>query len=749
MESKVIFRTAQEIVTDDFNDVQDYARQSFDHLVADAITPGRGYAGFLAAITGAAKITAEPGRLYAQGRVYVRAASIDFDFTTALPVAGKKNVLLVVAPQDDVQDQQEPRAFLVDEATGASETQVVSTRSARIASINAVAGQPGPDPVDPVVDAAYLPVARVVLQPTGVLSVDMLLANRLESVDSLDARLGALEDSTDADRAKIVALDSNIASLTERVTGTVNQDAFGRALVRLADLEAKQGVPSTAVGSATDYFLTDAQSALTDASSSCMLMEGIRFPDEAASVGALQLSNPLNPLAKVVSDVLYPAYDRVARMTVGPRQGEVQASAYTYQSNDLVQLTRSRSRVRYGDIFTVCTNAGWWGTIKEQYIPQTFAHNGELFQNLGVTWDGPTHGWVRVQEYWVDTWEETYWATQTVNHAIPGSQVAETFLIANDMVLDAIGLTFTRLDANGSVTVAICETDRGQPDPTRVIAISTVPRAQLLVNTETVIGFEPTYLTGGKRYAVVIITPGNHYLATTQGINFPQGTLFYILDGAYQQGDATRDICFTLYAAKFRQARSVIELGALQLVGGIAAIDILADAISPGSTSLDYEVLVGGTWYPLAQGPSFLTAGGAIPPLLPLRAVMTGTPDVQPSVKLTNAVVRVSRSKLAFTHISATMTTASTTQVRVMEKLENFDGAHHSATCKLLTGAGFATVAAANSYSDQVGSDGSYVIRTWVFNLGAAVTAYRIRSEGTTDAVARPWHVGWRKCWSL
>ena len=78
------------------------------------------------------------------------------------------------------------------------------------------------------------------------------------------------------------------------------------------------------------------------------------------------------------------------------------------------------------------------------------------------------------------------------------------------------------------------------------------------------------FLTGGIRYAIGVITAADHWLATAAGASYQAGTLFYVLDGAYQQGDAARDIMFSLYQASFATSRTVIDLNPLSLAGAAA-----------------------------------------------------------------------------------------------------------------------------------------------------------------------------------
>jgi hypothetical protein len=750
MQSRVIFRDGMDNDPADYNKLQDFVQGSMDDLVGDAVTSDRKFAGFLAASTSSTEVTVQPGRLYTGGKVFARDAVFVKDFTTSLPIATKKHVLLVVFGQETETDAR-PREFLINEETGASQPRVVAMELARICNINVASGQESPDPIDPVLDAGVLAVARIVLTPTGVAGIEMLVANRLDSVASLASRAAALEDFRAKTGPQIVALGSDLASLKASSANNVNSAAFGRLLTRMATLEEQAGIPVAASDSDADFFLDKEESDLTHPSFRASVEEGIRFADEDAKESQLAVFDALNPRAKVTGDVLFPAYARELRMAVGPRQAETQIAAYSYQTNEMVQRMMSRTRTRYGEEFTVCTNAGWWGAVTDRYIPETFERSGELFQTVKVDWDGPAHGWVRVRRLWVDVYQEPYWDYVTVDHAVPGAQIAETFLNANDMWLDAVGLTFTRLAQTGGITLAICETDRGAPDLAKVISVTTVPRDKLAVNAETVIPVQPVFLEGGKRYALVIVSAADHWVATTQGINFPQGTLFYVLDGAYQQGDGARDLCFSLYAAKFTASRAVIDMAPLSLAGGMTAIDILAEAIVPKSTDLTYEVQVGGNWTPLTRTEqSVLGAGGNIPPLVPLRMVLTGTPDVMPAVKLTGSRVRVSRPRLTLVHISMPrlLPGAGSSQIRVIGRMEYYDPAHHSVAARLRTGAGYATLVNPSAYTDMIAEDGS-LERTWIFNLGAAVQSYKIQFDAGTDSALRTFHFGWRKDYAL
>jgi hypothetical protein len=737
MESKVIFQDGMDNDPADYNNLQDFAGRSFDHVVGDGITSERKFAGFQTTASGATTLATLPGRFYSGGKAYNAVDAFPYDFALQLPVAAKKVAVLVVWGEE-VDTDTRPREFLINEDTGASEPRVVAMEHARVAKLSVSLGQENADPIPPVLDSGVTAVATIVLSPTGIESVTMSSDNALDSVQSVSDRVETLETFEASVGPQVQSLGADIAALTKGQASLVGLDTFGRVLDRVAVLESKEGIPEAAVDSFADFLVDESHSDTAFAGFQAKVTEGVRFDDEQAGVSALQLFDPLNPRAKVVGGVLFPAYNRTKRLGVGPKAGELQVSAYSYQVHNLVQKTASRHRVRHGPARVVSTASNWFKTGRFDVAKKVFRRQDEAWTTPAALLKNAVlnHIPVRSKGHWEDTYEQPYWEEVTVASAVNGTQVAETFLNANDMILDAVGLTFTRLAADGGITLAICETDRGLPLLDKVISTTTVDRASLVLNAESVIPVQPVFLTGGVRYAIVVITAADHWLATCAGASFPQGTLFYVLDGAYQQGDATKDIMFSLYQAQFTVSRAVIDLQPLSLAGGFSDIDILAPVTIPGSSQVSYEIQVGGTWYALnsAEGGAVLSAGGVMPNLVAFRAVLSGTPDVMPSVALTGSQVKVSRPRTTFTYMGATRNLAApSTQLRLAVTLESFDAAHHTATGSLLTGATFATETAATSHSDATNQDGT-ITRTFVFNLGAGVSAFKWKLVGTTDS---------------
>ncbi|MXO64851.1 hypothetical protein [Altericroceibacterium endophyticum] len=751
MESKVIYRQDMDADPEDFNKQQEFARRSIDHIVADGITDQRKYAGFAVAATSVTEITVQPGRLYSGGKVFNRADEFTRDFTTSLPVVGRKIVSMLVSGQE-IETDIRSREFLINEETNQAEPQQVAMEQRRAANLDTVAGEESADPVAPLPGAGYLEIARIELTPAGIASVTMLTGNRVVGAQDLDTRMLSMEAFKARTGPQVQSLSADIAALTAGQASVVSLDMYGRTLGRLAVLEAKADVPQEAVDSSADFLLDDGGSDLTYAGSHVRIEEGMRFPVTASTTGSLQIFDALNPRAKMVNGMLFPAYTLAERMRVGPVTGEVAVSSYSYATHEMVQKTVSRTRIRYGRARRVSSSIAW---LKNGlYDAAALA-----FRRLDEDWAIPVALWNRAQQLhffrryrycWIDTYEEPYWEEVTTDHSVNGTQVAETFLNANDMWLGAVGLNFTSLAEEGPLTLAICETDRGLPQLDKVVGRTTMARADLTVG-EVQIPIGPVFLTGGQRYAIVIMTAADHRIGTVAGSAFPEGTFFYVLDGAYQQGDATRDLAFSLHSCQFSAARAVIDLAPLELAGGIADIDVLAPAVIPGSTQLSYEVQIAGTWYPLEGSEDLpLGAGGSLPPLLPFRAVFTGTPDVMPAMSLNGSQIILSRLDKDLTHISdiRTLPGAGSDRIQVTLRLEDFDETTQDCSCQLLTGAAFGTVEEPVSTLDRT-VDGDALERVFTFELDAPVTEFRIKTTGHIASALAPFHVAMRKDWAI
>lgn len=806
MEKQRIFRSRQNVTFGDLNSVQAYAAKTFEDVVGDLLVSGKGYAGFLSTRDSATTVQVAQGRLYTAGRIFANDAIQTVSLSTYLPAAAQRIVTLVSYGQT-IDSEIEPRDFLINVTTRATEPQSVPMVQERIAQVSVVPGSESADPQRPAVPEAYVPIADVLIGTAGIISVTMrsdhavpeldLARERLDGITAWQLRVGQVLDGLLSDlstlgrrvdslptRAEFADLGSQIATLRRaldelrrNITASIEADlsVIKAQMKAFADLVAgqitalagslavvKENLDLSDLNSlyGADQFLTADESDTAVVGYDALVEEGIRFPWAATALSTLQLDNPINGSVTMTADgLMVPNYTSIDALVVGaPTANELVQSIpladYQFGTHQLIQRSISRMRLRYGTTRNVCTNASFWSGGQYNSVTGVFTKNGESFQVRDANGNIPTavgrnaaHAWYRVRQFWIDTFEETYWEYQPVVSTIQGVQIGQTFVNGQARYCSGLSLGLTQIGPTGNVTVALCETRAdGTPNPNRVLAQSTLAQGNLKRFPEwTLFPIRPTLLKQGCRYGLLVITGGAHYIGTVSGSNFTSGTLFFSTDGQYLLGDLTKDMRFKVHVARFTATRVSVELKPLQLAGGIADIDILAPQIVPDATNLTYQVRVSDTWYSIAETtPDFLTG---LPAVLPLRAVMTGTPELMPVIHATDSQVKVSRAKTAFLHVSTPRTLPSgmtTKQVRVVAKAYPFVSAQHTLAVTLLTGASYATsVSPAAVVTRNVGSSdrANDIEKEYLFTLTSPIAAYKIKIAGSATSAGQLFHV--------
>lgn len=747
MEKVVVFRDYQEQTSGDHNNLQKFARQSLDHLVNDAVTRSNRYAGFRVVKTAQVEVQVGSGRLYDQaGAVYNRASTLTQSMVPYLAAASKRIVTVSVYGQTNDADIQE-RDFLVNTETGATQPDAVPTTSARDAVLTFTAGSESADPQPPLIPATHAVIAYILLDTIQVVSITMQDGNEVKSTEGLHTRTTALEVFKAAIEPRVTSIASDVSALANKV----GQAGSGRALIQLyrdvARVKSILEIPSDATDYGADRFLTTEDTDAGDSQSlgyDALTQEGIRFPDANASVRALSIFSANDPNAALNSGLLLPAYEHTLKMEIGPYHSDQGIAQYGFQTFDVVQRQMSRQRIRYGSIFTVCTNAQWWKSGTFDSTTGTFRKDGETFELVGLEANyGVGHEIFRLRQIWVDTYQEPYWDYVVVDHSITGAQVAQTFLVSNDMWMTRFGFYLTSVAANENIFLTICEVTNGVPDLKKAVLQQTVPYASLLANNWTVVTTIPTFLAAGKRYAAVLTSSANHKVGMAYGQSYLDGTFFYSTDGAYYQGDLTKDMMIQVWGAKFNASQVTIELEALNLDGGIRNIDILGSMVVPQSTDLIFEVQPGGSgaWHPLKS--EDLTAFALTPPLCRFRARFDGTRDVMPGLMLTGSEVKLSRPKVLFKHISKPRTLAGASdKITIVLTAEDFDETPHDLACRLRVGSTWETPD--TTVTTLLSAEDKRISREFRFDLPAPTTAFTIEITGSTNSAANTFHVAER-----
>jgi hypothetical protein len=747
-ERLVIIQQDQQIASDDLTNIGKFAQSSLDHAVNDGIESGRKFTGFGAVASGPAQVTIGAGRLYQNGQVFYREddGGVVVDLLGSLPAVVEKVVAIVVWGQT-VDTAVQPRTFLVDVDTNETEARAVATETRRFANVNAVSGIESADPVAPALDSNVLAVAYVRLNTAGIVSITSIDENRLESVRSVSNRTKDLESWRVRAGASIDVLGTTVAGIQQTLGNMAPSSLVFEIARDTARLKELAELPEVYTSYDADRYLNTAKSDTTNVNYLAFVEEGVHFSPAAIATSTVELLNPIDPLVKRQDNLILPMYTEVARDKIVGRDAEISIAQYQYQTVATEKREVSRTRIRYGQSMTVCTNSSWWQSGQYDPVANIFRRGSETWEVSPEDWAAAriNHRMIRVTQYFVDTYMETYWNAVLNTESVSASFLGETFLNSEPGYVTAVGLYFTRKASTGDLTVMIVETENGKPVFDKAVARVSFPAADIKLYPDvTRIPVPPTFLEKGKRYAIVPASAGNHFLAAVDGNKNTNGTLFYSTDGAWAQGDLTKDIAYTLYYASFNSPRVEVQLNPLQLSGGIANIDLNFDSLCPEGTEIAFEVQVAGVWKALGGNNLDLLIG--LPPLLPLRIVLLGTRDVMPGFGAgVRSQTKTSRPRADFKHISkARVLPAPCDTVEVTVRLEYWDGAHHTNVCKLLTGGTFATVETADAVVNEATPDPRAIVRRYTFNIPSPISTYKIQFEGTTDNVLVTYHIAER-----
>lgn len=747
-EELVIFRDRVEVTEEDLNGAQVNAQSALDNVVRDTIEGGNKYAGLDVSFATTTSVTVSNGRIYYGGKRYFNDASggVTLNLNSVKPATQAKYIAIVAVPKDQDTDLQE-RDVEIDATTETYEPQNVAMARQRWADVQAVASLEAVSPVRPTPSNCVI-LGYVLMTPAGITekSIEQVEANRVPNLSDVKERVTVVEDEVEVVSAKTKTIADDIASLAGQISGLTGLQMIASLAADVARLKAQASLPASYVNYRQNQFSDESQSDKAYSGYSAKISEGLRFADEAAAQNQLQLFNPYDPLAKLSGGgLLLPSYKTQIFRIIKGSAGRMPLAQYAYQNYGLVQATMGRQRTRFGAEFEAAANSSFFSGgvltgIAQGYSAQTFVKAGETFQVYDTGQVNPDgQKLYRVANYWVDTVSTPYWQRLVTTGNVQGYAWVQTWL--QDQTGWCLGITpkFSQKDGAASVTVGICEVVNGLPDLTNILAQTTIAAADVVIEAPLgtwVVPIEPTFLQAGKRYGYVIITGGNYAVNVADIQQNAGGTCFYYLDGGVPYPSPTQNIMFDLAFASFTQNQTSINLGSLSLSGGIASIDILADTIVPANTALTYEVQVNGVWYPLSE----VTASplASLPPLLPLRATFTGTPNLMPGFRLNGSVCKVSRPKTALKHGSKAATLQSSAQkITIKTTLIDFDPLHHTYTGKVSAGG---ALKLADTTTDVV-IDSRTIERTQVFNLAAPQTAYVSELTGGTDSAARLFHV--------
>lgn len=680
MEKKYKFQENMIGYHSDHNSIQEFTEQSLDHIVGDGITDDLNYAGFKISQTAAAEVTLEIGRVFNDGEVYNKEGPTSVNLLPHLPGVTSK-VVAIVASTSTIDTNTQPMEFVIDAESGETQSQAVDTETHRLVTISEVVGLESATPLKPQVGAGLVTIGWVTLDNTGVIDIEMNDAQLLPSVKKNNTRLKTLEAWRKSIGQRVETISSDITALANRQSNVADNSITFEMAADIARLKEANELEDGYSSYGADRFLFDDESDTDHVNYLARIEEGIRFSFEAEDDVPINIANQYDDTIKISNAFLLPDYNEVARIVVGDPTDSLPISQYDFQTVEWEQKTIARSQIRYGATKTVCTNHAWWRSGHYDAAKGIFHKDGDAWQY--VSNNGK---WFRLRHYWYDKWDEVYWAAIKSDHSVAGSMCAQTFLNSQDTWMTKLKLLFDQVGPSGDVTVVLTETLHGKPDMSKALMSVTLSHADIKAAPNwTEIPWPATFLAKGAHYALCFITGGNHYLASTSGENFGQGTFFYSTDGAFFQGDLSKDICFQIDAAQFKATRLEVNLDPLSLSGGMSDIDILAEIAVPDGAELRFEIQPsGGDWTPLDEVISGNHALYGLPALCYFRAVFIGTKDAMPGINLASSNAKIYRPRTTGKHISEPIVLAAPTQdFKVKLLIEEFYEANHNLTMTL------------------------------------------------------------------
>lgn len=712
MEKQVKFRDRQELQSDDLNNVQAFTAAAIQHLISDSVTAEQAFTGGIVAAASATEITVAPLRYYKAGVVYTEESAQTLNLFQYLPLVTKKCVSVVVWGQATDTDV-EPRDFLTDLTTGATEPQAVAMQSLNACVVNLLPGAEAADPQPPVIQTGTLATCDVYLTPTGIDYIKMRESVELPSLSDHESRMATVETWKNTAEPRISSIATDLAGLAQKTESKADRDSIIALANDIKALKEQMVAPAAAISRTGNYGDPD-QAGTGESGYAAIVRDAILFPEAASQASNLALFNPIDASVSVSANQALPAYTSVAKLKTSGYSGDIAISGFQVQSVTIKKLKATKHILHYGPHAN--HHAKW------------YSRHGWDRRGKDADFVTPQFGFIKIKP-------KDHYEQEATTTNISGSILAQTVLVPNAMWLTKVGLYFTSIGASGDITLVISDTLGGKPDLSNALCTVTVTQANLKAYPdETSIALPPVFLEGGGRYAVSIITQGDHRLALVSGGDNTQGTLFYGQDSGFSVQSHSTDLLFSFYAAAFTTTRTEVMLQAVSLAGGLTDIHMEAQHLIPKGCDLFYEIQPtgAGAWYPLGDATLRLASG---PNLVNLRAVLLGTKDLAPALTLTENAITVSRSGDSLVYYSTERTVTSTTGIVLSALVHNWDVANHSLTPKIIVSS-TEYAASATSYVTEDGARRYH----YTFTV-PATTTYKIKLSGTKTAGAQPFSI--------
>jgi hypothetical protein len=746
MEKTVKFHPAQEVPSGELNLFQDYARTSFDETIKNLLVRSVYYKGMTLTKVSATEISVDAGRLWSGGACYVRETLANVSLISYLPGGSNKKILAIVASGQTSDEEAASRKFLIDPNTRTVRARTVETRNERNVVVSIVDGIASTNPVAPLIDVGYALIGYVTLSSTGIVGDPAQdTAMVAPNLEDLVATVQILDAELDLQLGMIRTLRTDLSALAAKVAGLATKAEIQALWEYIKGL--KLGVilppPTSSTFTNLDEFNDVTKSDTAHGSYLAEVLNGrLAVPRPASTSQIATLLNPIDTRVKIHADngILLPDYDVVKRFANADKADSVAISTYPV-------VTQSKTK-KYHSIMLKYYKMSGLGINK---AIEQFSGNVELINpetGIKMTVDLRKYTWRRDSDtawgcwIYIEDWEP-YWDVSTTSVDVTGSSIAQTFLNAQAGWFVGASVQISRLGGSGDLRMILCECKpNGEPDLTKTLEDVLLGLAYLQsevsegTNDEKgwVQGnFPPVHLSGGKQYALVLQTTGDHRVHCSTGNTVANGNLFYATN-ATTWASLGKDLSFKLKFASFKSTFLPIELGSISLAGGMDSIDFVFTGVKPGAVGLDMQAQVGGVWGSIDGTIDTILASK--PALVPLRMVFKSTKDDAVGVVLSKSRILAHRPSLSGVHIStADDPTGTCSTVVVKEILAGYDAGVHTHAIKLLHGASFATTKTADATVVTTLPNGNKEYKA-TFNV-TTLGEWKVRTEmGLSDSGA-------------
>lgn len=190
--------------------------------------------------------------------------------------------------------------------------------------------------------------------------------------------------------------------------------------------------------------------------------------------------------------------------------------------------------------------------------------------------------------------------------------IGQTFLNEEMCLVSSISLLFA-VKPEAEVTVALCETSSGYPDPTKILAVAYSPNGYKNISTSNWTKFtfdSPAVLEANTYYSFIVISDesaGQVYTAElgkrdnwnnfwmTKNV-FSAGTLVQASQLFTWSAIQSEDLTFQIYRCKFSTGTKEITLGTITIPNYVNELYLMADSEVFADTSIEYKAVLDGDY---------------------------------------------------------------------------------------------------------------------------------------------------------